>query len=135
MNDELSELRDYLLNLARRHDIDVEDMLSTTGTHMYVRVFNKIFMNPNETKATYEFGLAHELAHAIYGDPNGEQYYPFSLLFRKTEEKIANKNAIRLISNFVYRDTPLECRNWEHFIDIFNLPSYFEGIVKEVIYD
>lgn len=46
MTDELRELRDYLLSLARRHDIDVEDMLSASGTHMYVRVFNKIFMNP-----------------------------------------------------------------------------------------
>lgn len=135
MNDELRELRNHLLTIAERHGIEVEDMPNTTGTHMYVRVFNKIFMNPNETTATYEFGLAHELAHALYGDPNGEQYYPFSLLFKNAEETVANKNAVRLISDFVYRDTPIEFRNWEHFVNVFNLPSYFEGVVKEVIYN
>lgn len=135
MNDELRELRNHLLTIAERHGIEVEDMPNTPGTHMYVRVFNKIFMNPNETTVPYEFGLAHELAHALYGDPNGEQYYPFSLLFKNEEETAANKNAVRLISDFVYRDTPIEFRNWEHFVNVFNLPSYFECVVKEVIYN
>ena len=134
MNDELRELRGYLLNLARRHDIDVEDMLSTTGTHMYVRVFNKIFMNPNEHRSNYEFGLAHELAHAIYGDPDGESYYSFSLLLRNEEEKAANANAIKIIARFVYRDTPIERRNWKMFIDAFNLPDRMHDLVKEIIY-
>lgn len=134
MNDELRELRQYLLTLAERHGIEVEDTPFNSGTHMYIRVFNKIFMNPNESKANYEFGLAHELAHALYGDPEGEQYYPFSLLFKNAEETAANKNAVRIISRFVYRDTPIEFRNWSQFLDAFNLPVYFEEPVKEVIY-
>jgi Zn-dependent peptidase ImmA (M78 family) len=133
LNDELRELRNHLLTIAERHGIEVEDMPNTPGTHMYVRVFNKIFMNPNETTVTYEFGLAHELSHALYGDPNGEQYYPFSLLFKNAEETAANKNAVRLISDFVYRDTPIEFRNYVNFMESLGLPSYFEDMAREAV--
>lgn len=126
MNDKLMELRDYLLNVAECHSIEVEDIPNISGTHMYVRCFNKIFMNPNETTVTYEFGLAHELSHALYGDPSRERYYPSSPIFKIAEEKAANKNAVRLISDYIYRDTPVESRNWQRFVNVFKVPSYCE---------
>lgn len=133
MNYELRELRHHLFHLADYYSIEIEDIPAESGTHMYIRLFNKIFMNPNEQRANYEFGLAHELGHAIYGDPEGEAYYSFSLLLRNEEEKSANANAIRIISNFVYRDTPVEARNWKRFMDGFNLPNSLEDLVKEII--
>lgn len=134
LHDELKELRQHLLHLANYYGIEVEDLPAESGTHMFIRLFNKIFMNPNEHRSNYEFGLAHELAHAIYGDPDGESYYSFSLLLRNEEEKTANANAIKIIARFVYRDTPIECRNWNTFIDAFNLPDSMHDLVKEIIY-
>lgn len=40
-----------------------------------------------------------------------------------------------MIARLVYCDTPNEYRNWADFMDEFNLPSWFEPLVKDIIYD
>ncbi|MBJ7615344.1 ImmA/IrrE family metallo-endopeptidase [Weissella confusa] len=135
MNEEY--LKDELLALAYRQDIDVLD-IDTSDEYAPDIAFpfiKKIMMNPNfSTSYKYCFRLAHEIAHILYGDTSSLPYYRFSPLFMKVEENSANTHAVEMIANIVYRDVPLEQRNWLDFMDSLGLQSHFEELVKEVIY-
>lgn len=135
MNEEY--LKDELLALAYRQDIDILD-IDTSDEYAPDIAFpfiGKIMMNPNfSTSYKYCFRLAHEIAHILYGDNSSLPYYRFSPLFMKVEENSANKHAVEIIANIVYRDVPLERRNWLDFMNSLGLQSHFEELVKEVIY-
>lgn len=135
MNEEY--LKDELLALAYRQDIDILD-IDTSDEYAPDIAFpfiRKIMMNPNfSTSYKYCFRLAHEIAHILYGDNSSLPYYRFSPLFMKVEENSANTHAVEMIANIVYRDVPLEQRNWLDFMNSLGLQSHFEELVKEVIY-
>ena len=40
-----------------------------------------------------------------------------------------------MIARLIYGEVPNERRNWVNFMSEFNLPSWFEPLVKELIYD
>ncbi|MCR8702820.1 ImmA/IrrE family metallo-endopeptidase [Weissella cibaria] len=132
------EIKEELLALARRHDIDVIniDTRNDASPDVAFPFISKIMMNPNfVTGYHYVFRLAHEIAHILYGDTRMLPYYRFSPLFLKTEETTANMQAVRLIARIVYRDVPVEQRNWVEFMDHLGLQTHFEPIVKRVLYN
>lgn len=132
------DLKEELLALARRQDIDVINIETSNDASPDVAFpfIMKIMMNPNfVTGYHYVFRLAHEIAHILYGDARMLPYYRFSPLFLKTEEITANSQAVRLIARIVYRDVPVEHRNWVEFMDRLGLQAHFEPIVKRVLYN
>ena len=60
--------------MARRNDITVTDVeTKNDGPDMAIPFLSMIIMNPNSsTQYAYEFRLAHELAHLLYGHKAGE---------------------------------------------------------------
>jgi Zn-dependent peptidase ImmA (M78 family) len=133
----MKELRDYLLSIARQNGIKVTNVAtSSEGPDMAFPFASLIMMNPNsDSKYSYEFRLAHEISHILYGDSDAEAVYHFSPFALRTEERSANRHAIRLIARYMYEDTPVENRNWIEFMDEFGLQSHFEMMVKDVIYN
>jgi hypothetical protein len=79
------------------------------------------------------FRLAHEISHIQFSQPSF--LYTFSPYIRNKEERETNERAIHIIARLVYGDTPKEQRNWVNFMNEFKLPSWFEPLVKEIIYD
>ena len=57
------------------------------------------------------------------------------LNIKNKEERITNERAVRIVAKLFYGDTPNEFRNWVDFMNEFNLPSWFEPLVKDAIYD
>ncbi|MCB5827545.1 MULTISPECIES: ImmA/IrrE family metallo-endopeptidase [Weissella] len=132
------EIKEELLALARRHDIDVVniDTRNDASPDVAFPFIRQIMMNPNfATGYHYVFRLAHEISHIIYGDAHALPYYRFSPLFLKTEEITANTQAIRVIARIVYRDVPVEQRNWVEFMDYLGLQTHFEPIVKRILFN
>ncbi|TGE53594.1 hypothetical protein [Weissella confusa] len=77
--------------------------------------------------------LAHEITHITFSSPSF--LYTFSPYIKNKEERITNERAIRIVAKLFYGDTPNEFRNWVNFMNEFNLPSWFEPLVKDAIYD
>ncbi|WP_167846590.1 ImmA/IrrE family metallo-endopeptidase [Weissella confusa] len=93
-------------------------------------------MNPNSsTQYAYEFRLAHELAHLLYGDTESDAVYNFSPYMMRVSERVANVQAIRMIASFWFDDVPVESRNWLDFMNYLGLQSHFEAMVKDSIYE
>lgn len=127
------ELLDHLRSLATRQGITIE-YIEGSNTDPDVAFYEDmtINMNPNyQSTFPASFRLAHELAHLLYSEPTFA--YMFSPLMQNKEERLAHEKAIELISNYVYRDTPVEHRNWLEFMDKFNLPLWFEFAVQDAV--
>jgi hypothetical protein len=61
--------------------------------------------------------------------------YQIPIGTRKRSEREANENAVRMLAKYVYKDTPLEYRNYINFMNEFGLPSAFEEMAKDTIKD
>lgn len=134
----LKKLRTELLELAKKNDIEVISInnIGDDGSDTAFPFIRKIIMNENfKTGYSYEYRLAHELSHILFGDMNNLPLYKFSPYFHDVEEISANINAVNLISTILYADTPIEYRNWVDFMDILGLQSHFEHLVKEALYE
>ncbi|WP_270621871.1 hypothetical protein [Weissella viridescens] len=129
------DLFDFLLFNARQNGIDIVEVPGhPEDPDLAICQDNAIILNPNyKERIAPSFRLAHELSHILFGTVT--EMYAFSPYLKKDEEIIANSNAVKMIAKFVYHDTPNEYRNWSDFMDEFNLPSWFEPLVKEIIYD
>ena len=131
----MKELREYLLNLARRNDITVSNVeTKDDGPDMAKPFLSMIIMNPNSsTQYAYEFRLAHELAHLLYGDTESDAVYNFSPYIMRVSERAANVQAIRMIASFWFDDVPVESRNWLDFMNYLGLQSHFEDMAREAV--
>lgn len=131
-NDQLREdITDYLKWIAKENNIhileifDSDSNLKDAALPNSKLVIMNLSFNPRES---YCFRLAHELSHILFGDSVDQQLYAFSPLSNKTEEMIANTNAIRLLIDY---NTPASV---ESFMQLHNLPGWLENVVtKEII--
>ena len=93
-----------------------------------------IFMNISfNTRFSYIFRLAHELAHLIDGDTGSQGAYAFSPYSKKLEERHAHEFALNFLAALFFQDTPVEYRNYINFMELFGLPSYFEDMAREAV--
>lgn len=124
-----------LLTIADRSDIKIETINGTqTDPDVAFCQDRTINLNTNyESKISVVFRLAHEICHIEFSQPSF--LYTFSPYIRNKEERITNQHAIQMLARLLYIDTPNEYRNWSDFMNEFNLPSWFEPLVKEIIYD
>lgn len=129
------ELLDRLLYAAKRSDITITEVAGSS-TDPDVAFCNRRLININhnyESSISVAFRLAHEISHIEFSKPS--YLYTFSPYIKNKEERETNERAIRIISRLIYIDTPNEYRNWSNFMTDFGLPSWFEPLVKDLIYD
>lgn len=136
MNENLhDELFAILLTIAARAGIRIEEINGNSCDPDVAFCKDKtINLNHNyDSTISVVFRLAHEICHIEFSQPSF--LYTFSPYIKNKEERITNEHAIRMIAHLIYGDTPNEYRNWSDFMNEFNLPSWFEPLVQEIIYD
>lgn len=118
------EITNALKELAYNHNIIVEDnILLSSGTPDFSVVRRQgVFMNKNfETSVSFNFRLAHELSHLIYGDKNLQKIYTFSEFGHRHEELQAHRNAIRMLMSIEIPSNPFT------FMSYYKVPSWLEN--------
>lgn len=130
------DIFDYLLYLCRDLGINykISDELDSSTPDISVPSQRKIIINANyDTHIEVAFRLAHEISHVMLGNYEENCVYQFSIGTRRTSEREANENAVKILGKFVYADTPVEYRNYINFMNEFGLPSSFENMVRNII--
>lgn len=123
----ISEIAEELQRQARCNNIDILDIFDlTTDTPDFSVVKRQgVFMNINfDTKVSYEFRLAHELSHLIYGDGDIQRIYTFSEFGHRREELLAHRNAIHMLMSI---EMPTSVNT---FMEYYHVPSWLEKDVE-----
>ncbi|MCT4404304.1 ImmA/IrrE family metallo-endopeptidase [Leuconostoc falkenbergense] len=111
-----------LLDIAKRNFVDVYflNMKSSTPDVAIPRD-NTVVMNPNfTTKVSLMYRFSHELSHVLYGDPDAQAVYYFSEYGKRGEERLAHRNAIRMLMSI---EMPT---NVNTFMEYYHVPSWLE---------
>lgn len=124
----ISEITEELQKQAKFDSIDILDIfdLSPETPDFSVVKRQGVFMNVNfNTKVSYEFRLAHEMSHLIYGDGDIQRIYTFSEFGHRREELLAHKNAIRLLMSIKLPT------NVNTFMEYYRVPFWLEHYADE----
>lgn len=113
---------DALCDLADERNISIYKLLLKSDTpDVASPVDDSVIMNPNfETQVTYNYRLAHELSHIIYGDADAQSVYQFSEYGKRGEELLAHRNAIRMLMSIEMPSSPF------NFMSYYHIPSWLE---------
>ncbi|CAK1224460.1 M78 family (ImmA) [Fructobacillus fructosus] len=121
------EIEESLKKIATKNDIkvlNVDDVKSNVPDTTWPSI-KAIMMNINfYTKVSYQFRLAHELSHLLYGDTSLQDVYQFSEFGKRGEELLAHKNAIKMLME-VERPT-----NVQSFMEFYDVPSWLFDYVE-----
>lgn len=121
------EITETLNNIASKNNIkiiDVDDVKSNVPDTTWTSI-EAIMMNINfYTRVSYNFRLAHELSHLLYGDTSFQRVYQFCEFGKRGEELLAHKNAIKVLME-IKRPTSVET-----FMDFYNVPSWLLEYVE-----
>ncbi|MCP1275466.1 ImmA/IrrE family metallo-endopeptidase [Leuconostoc citreum] len=83
-------------------------------------------MNTNyETNVSFNFRLAHELSHLLYGDKDIQKIYTFSEFGHRYEELQAHRNAIRMLMSIEMPSSSLT------FMSYYRVPAWLENDVTQ----
>ncbi|TLQ03612.1 hypothetical protein FEZ51_08380 [Pediococcus stilesii] len=136
MNEELhDELLKRLIYIADKSGISIKNVEGeTTDPDVAFCKQRIINLNSNfDSNISVAFRLAHEISHIQFSQPSF--LYTFSPYIRNKEERETNERAIHIIARLIYEDVPNDQRNWLNFMNEFNLPTWFEPLVKDIIYE
>lgn len=127
---------DALCDVADERNISIYKLLLKSDTpDVASPVDDSVIMNPNfETQVTYNYRLAHELSHIIYGDADAQSVYQFSEYGKRGEELLAHRNAIRMLMSIEIPSSPLTFMNYYHvpaWLEIDVIQTYNEFKVIE----
>lgn len=116
---------DALYDLAEERCISIYKLLLKPETpDVASPADNSVIMNPNfETQVTYNYRLAHELSHILYGDHEAQAVYQFSEYGKRGEELLAHRNAIRMLMSIEMPSSPLT------FMSYYRVPAWLESDV------
>ncbi|WP_370673051.1 ImmA/IrrE family metallo-endopeptidase [Leuconostoc lactis] len=120
------EITNALKEIACNHNIIVEDNINLSSGTPDFSVVNRqgVFMNKNfDTNVSFNFRLAHELSHLIYGNKDIQKIYTFSEFGHRHEELLAHKNAIRMLMSIEMPSSPFS------FMNYYRIPSWLESDV------
>ncbi|MDN2649606.1 ImmA/IrrE family metallo-endopeptidase [Leuconostoc lactis] len=124
----ISEIVEELQRQAKSHNIDILDIfdLSPEAPDFSVVKRQGVFMNINfDTKVSYEFRLAHELSHLLYGNGDIQRIYTFSEFGHRREELLAHRNAIHMLMSIEMPTTV------NGFMEYYHVPSWLEHYANE----
>lgn len=129
------ELFKKLLYIADQADIKITYIEGSPSDPDVAFCNQKIInMNTNfESNISVAFRIAHEISHILFSKPSF--LYTFSPYVKNKEERQTNERAIHMIARLIYEDVPKDQINWLNFMNEFNLPSWFEPLVKDIIYN
>lgn len=136
MRDDLhDDLLARLIYIADKAGIKIENIEGNSEDPDVAFCKQRIInVNKNfESDISVSFRLAHEISHIQFSPPTF--LYTFSPYIRNKEERETNERAIHIISRLIYGEVPKEQRNWLNFMNEFHLPTWFEPLVKNIIYD
>lgn len=116
---------DALCDLADERNISIYKLLLKSDTpDVASPVDDSVIMNPNfETQVTYNYRLAHELSHILYGDHEAQAVYQFSEYGKRGEELLAHRNAIKMLMSIEMPSSPLT------FMSYYRVPAWLENDV------
>lgn len=124
-----ANITDNLHKLACANHIIVEsvrDLSPETPDFSIVRR-QGVFMNTNyETNVSFNFRLAHELSHLLYGDKDIQKIYTFSEFGHRYEELQAHRNAIRMLMSIEMPSNPFT------FVSYYRVPAWLENDVMRI---
>lgn len=122
-------IRDDILydleNVAQSNDITIIDVdqLSESAPDSSIEKSKLILMNPAYNKSSYEFRLAHEMSHIIYGSECPDEVYQFSPDVKRGDELVTHKHAIDMLMDIELPTTPFT------FMDFYKIPYWLENYV------
>lgn len=122
------EITNALKEIACNHNIIVEDNINLSSGTPDFSVVNRqgVFMNKNfDTNVSFNFRLAHELSHLIYGNKDIQKIYTFSEFGHRHEELLAHRNAIRMLMSIEMPTTV------NGFMEYYHVPSWLEQYANE----
>ncbi|MDV3544905.1 ImmA/IrrE family metallo-endopeptidase [Leuconostoc falkenbergense] len=125
MNEDIlttENIENTLLDIAKRNFVDVYflNMKSSTPDVAIPRD-DTVVMNPNfTTKVSLMYRFSHELSHVLYGDPDAQAVYYFSEYGKRGEERLAHRNAIRMLMSI---EMPTSVNT---FMEYYHVPSWLE---------
>lgn len=125
MNEDIlttENIENTLLDIAKRNFVDVYflNMKSSTPDVAIPRD-DTVVMNPNfTTKVSLMYRFSHELSHVLYGDPDAQAVYYFSEYGKRGEERLAHRNAIRMLMSI---EMPTSVNT---FMEYYHIPSWLE---------
>lgn len=113
---------DALYDLADEHEISIYKLFMKPNTpDVASPADNSVVMNPNfQTLVTYNYRLAHELSHILYGDADAQAVYQFSEYGKRGEELLAHRNAIKMLMSIEMPSSPF------NFMSYYHIPSWLE---------
>lgn len=121
------EIEESLKNIATKNNVkvlNVDDVKSNVPDTTWPSC-KAIMMNINfNTKVSYNFRLAHELSHLLYGDTSLQDAYQFCEFGKRGEELLAHKNAVKMLME-IKRPTSVET-----FMDFYEVPSWLSEYVE-----
>lgn len=118
-----SEVSTKLSVIATKNNIIIRDNLNLmTNTPDVCFTYDKgVVMNPNfETRVAYNYRLAHELSHILYGNHDAQAVYQFSEYGKRGEELLAHRNAIKMLMSIEMPSSPF------NFMSYYHIPSWLE---------
>ena len=124
------EITNALKEIACNHNIIVEDNINLSSGTPDFSVVNRqgVFMNKNfDTNVSFNFRLAHELSHLIYGNKDIQKIYTFSEFGHRHEELLAHRNAIRMLMSIEMPTTV------NGFMEYYHVPSWLEQYANETL--
>ena len=130
----IENIESTLFDIAKRNFVDVYflNMKSSTPDVAIPRD-DTVVMNSNfTTKVSLMYRFSHELSHVLYGDPDAQAVYYFSEYGKRGEERLAHRNAIRMLMSI---EMPT---NVNTFMEYYHVPSWLEKDVdrtfRELVY-
>lgn len=143
---------DYFEKLKQQQLDDLEEIINTRiynaginieylygpeeDPDLIIPARNIMIINKNFNAAQpIVYRKGHELHHYLDADPLSIEVYEYSPLCKRQEERSANEGAVKTFANILYSDLPNEARDWTKLIDLFNLPTWYDQMVIDAVYD
>lgn len=125
MDEYKDTITDELLRLAKRNFVSVYHLNMKSETPDVASPLDStVIMNPNfKINVSFNYRLAHELSHILYGEVQYQSVYQFSEFGKRGEELLAHRNAIRMLMSIEMPSSPLT------FMSYYRVPSWLENDV------
>lgn len=134
----MTEISSYLEKVALNHNINIvwTDKLAPETPPGCSLHYRSIVMNLNwHRPAEISFQLAHEISHILNGDETDICFYHATFTGKHSVEYKANTGAVKLMVPFYCQGVPKETINVYDFMELYEVPSYLDNVVREEVHN